>query len=179
MTIAKDVKIQVFFNPAEVAGWRLIGFENRLLRREDFNDDRVDAGDIGAGHTVTALYEVVPSGVAVPAAAADPNPFTVEATERPRVAPGTLMRLRLRWKTPEGATSQLSERDVASQAQAMDDDFRFAAAVAGFGMLLRESPYRGACSWDLVQRLAVSGAQRDPRGRRAEFIGLIGMARRE
>lgn len=179
VTIAKDVKIQVFFNPTEVAGWRLIGFENRLLRREDFNDDRIDAGDIGAGHTVTALYEVVPAGVAVPAAAAsDPNPFTDDYQGQLTVEPGTLMQLRLRWKQPDGEASALIERDVAAAPQPMDDDLRFAAAVAGFGMLLRESPYRGACTWDLVQQLAVAGAARDPRGLRAEFIGLIGKARR-
>lgn len=178
VTIAKDVKVQVFFNPTEVAGWRLIGFENRLLKREDFNDDRVDAGEIGAGHTVTALYEVVPAGVAVPAAAAaDPNPFTDDYRGQLGIAPGTLMQLRLRWKTPAGEASALIERDVAATPAVMDDDFRFAAAVAGFGMLLRGSPYKGTCTWDLVQQLAVAGAARDPRGLRAEFIGLIGRAR--
>jgi len=179
VTIAKDVKIQVFFNPTEVAGWRLIGFENRLLRREDFNNDRIDAGDIGAGHTVTALYEVVPAGMTVPAAAgSDANPFTDDYHGQLSVAPGTLMQLRLRYKQPAGETSTLIESDVAAAPQAMDDDFRFAAAVAGFGMLLRESPYKGACTWDLVQQLATAGAQRDARGLRAEFIGLIGQARR-
>jgi Ca-activated chloride channel family protein len=178
VTIAKDVKIQVFFNPTEVAGWRLIGFENRLLRRADFTDDRIDAGEIGAGHTVTALYEVVPAGGAVPAAAAsDPNPFLAEPGERIAIAPGTLMQLRLRYKQPAGESSALIERTVAAAPGAMDDDFRFAAAVAGFGMLLRESPYKGACTWDLVQQLALAGAARDQRGLRAEFIGLIGRAR--
>jgi len=179
ITIAKDVKIQIFFNPTEVAGWRLIGYENRLLRREDFNNDRIDAGDIGAGHTVTALYEIVPAGLDVPTApASDPNPFTSDyANEELGIAQGTLLRLRLRAKQPDGDTSVLQEVDVATTISAMDDDFRFASAVALTGMLLRGSPYVGNGDWSLASTLASGAIGADPQGLRAEFVGLIGRAK--
>lgn len=179
VTIAKDVKIQVFFNPTEVAGWRLIGYENRLLRREDFNNDRIDAGDIGAGHTVTALYEIVPAGLDVPTApASDANPFTSEyANEELGIANGTLLRLRLRAKQPDRDTSVLQEVDVATAVTAMDDDFRFASGVALTGMLLRGSPYVGTGDWSLASTLASGALGADPQGLRAEFIGLIGRAK--
>ncbi len=179
VTIAKDVKIQVFFNPTEVAGWRLIGYENRLLRREDFNNDRIDAGDIGAGHTVTALYEIVPAGVEVPAAAAsDPNPFTSDyANEELNIGAGTLMQLRLRYKQPDADVSTLQEVPVASTASAMDDDFRFASGVALTGMLLRQSPYLGTGTWAQAASLAGGALGRDAQGLRAEFVGLVGTAK--
>jgi Ca-activated chloride channel family protein len=176
VTVAKDAKVQVFFNPAAVGAWRLLGYENRVLKREDFNDDRVDAGDIGAGHTVTALYEVVPAGAAMPVAGGgDANPFL--ATPAASGDASTLLRLRLRWKDPEAAESRLLEHDVPATPSEMDADFRTAAAAAGFGMLLRHSPWRGACTWDLVARLAESGRGADATGQRAEFAKLIAGAR--
>ena len=176
VTVAKDAKVQVFFNPAAVGAWRLLGYENRVLKREDFNDDRVDAGDIGAGHTVTALYEVVPAGGAMPVAGGgDANPFI--ATPAASGDPAMLLRLRLRWKDPEATESRLLEHDVPATVSEMDADFRTAAAAAGFGMLLRHSPWRGACTWDLVARLAESGRGSDPSGQRAALAGLIGAAR--
>jgi len=177
--IAKDVKIQVFFNPTEVAGWRLIGYENRLLRREDFNNDRIDAGDIGAGHTVTALYEIVPAGIDVPAAAAsDPNPFTSDyAHEELNIGQGTLLQLRLRYKQPDADVSTLQEVPVPSTTSAMDEDFRFASSVALTGMLLRKSPYVGTGTWAQAASLAGGALGSDAQGLRAEFVGLIGTAK--
>ena len=176
VTVAKDAKVQVFFNPAAVGAWRLLGYENRVLKREDFNDDRVDAGDIGAGHTVTALYEVIPAGAAMPVAGGgEANPFL--ATPTAAGDPSVLLRLRLRWKDPEATESRLLEHDVPASSSEMDADFRTAAAAAGFGMLLRHSPWRGACTWDLVARLAESGRGADATGQRAELAGLIARAR--
>jgi len=176
VTVAKDAKVQVFFNPAAVGAWRLLGYENRVLKREDFNDDRVDAGDIGAGHTVTALYEVIPAGAAMPVAGGgEANPFLTTPTAAGD--PSVLLRLRLRWKDPEATESRLLEHDVPAAVSEMDADFRTAAAAAGFGMLLRHSPWRGACTWDLVARLAESGRGADPSGQRAEFTKLIAGAR--
>ncbi len=178
VTVAKDAKVQVFFNPAAVAAWRLLGYENRVLRREDFNNDRIDAGDIGAGHTVTALYEIVPAGGVVPSAgpASDDNPFI--AKRDPAAGRDTaLLRLRLRWKDPEVDTSRLFEHDVDGAVADLDADFRTAAAAAGFGMLLRRSPWLGTCNWSMVARLAADGAGDDPGGSRRAFADLIARAR--
>lgn len=175
VTVAKDAKAQIFFNPAAVAAWRLIGYENRVLRREDFNDDRIDAGDIGAGHTVTALYEIVPRGGAVPDG--DANPF-IGNESRPAIADAdVLMRLRLRYKQPAGGASRLLEQDVAAEAVAMDADFHFAAAVAGFGMLLRHSPWLGQCNWSMVSHLAKAGLEGDRDGQRKAFVELVAKTR--
>ncbi|MFV1958469.1 MAG: YfbK domain-containing protein, partial [Planctomycetota bacterium] len=184
VTIAKDVKIQVFFNPKRVAGWRLIGYENRLLRKQDFNDDTKDAGEIGAGHAVTALYEIVPAGGEVRGAYADPNPFVEPPAkaEKPTLRPtgsNALLRLRLRYKAPDGDRSTLMEQDVfdgeGEMAEA-DTDFQWAAAVAGFGMLLRDSPYKGSCSWALVEEIAQAARGEDPGGYRAECLQLMRLA---
>ena len=142
VTIAKDVKIQLFFNPAALAGWRQIGYENRALRREDFNNDTVDAGDIGAGHTVTALYELIPAGQSVPGGS-DPNPFTAAPRDDAPHDPATALRLRLRYKLPEGTTSSLLEHDVLIAATPMDADFQCAAAVATPRIPLRRDHHLG------------------------------------
>jgi secreted protein with Ig-like and vWFA domain len=188
VTVAKDAKVQVFFNPAAVASWRLIGYEKRVLHREDFNDDRVDAGDIGAGHTVTALYEVVPAAGLAPRpmpAAPDDNPFIAHAVrdddDRPAPAPtafapadaNLLLRMRLRWKEPAASSSCLQEYDVPAVVGAMDADFKTAAAAAGFGMLLRCSPWRGSCTWNLVERLAADGEDGGSSDQRHEFVLLV------
>lgn len=176
VTVAKDAKVQVFFNPAAVASWRLLGYEDRILRREDFNNDRIDAGDIGAGHTVTALYEIVPAGTdaARGAPPVDGNPFIVQGRSAGR---DTLMRLRLRWKEPTASESRLLEADVPAVVAAMDGEFRFAAAVAAFGMILRDSPWKGEADWALVERLGRAGLGDDSRGQRREFLDLVGRAR--
>ena len=181
VTIAKDVKVQVFFNPKRVAAYRLIGYANRLLNAEDFNDDSKDAGDIGAGHTVTAFYEIVPVGVTPPVPPVDDNPFVKKAppADAPKgVADSAVFRLRLRYKQPEGGKSTLMEKDVTDGGAAFDqatDDFRFAAAVAAFGMALRESKYLGRIEWDGILEIAGSSAGDDEK--RKEFLALAAKAK--
>ena len=177
-TVAKDVKLQVEFNPALAAAYRLIGYENRLLADEDFNDDTKDAGELGAGHTVTALYEVVPAGLPVPRSvdplryqpAAEP-PAPVEAP--PGAFEDELLYVKVRYKDPDGSESRLLAHPVADRSRSPSRSFRFAAAVAGFGMLLRDSPHAGGLSADDVIALAERGRGDDPRGYRGEFIRLV------
>jgi Ca-activated chloride channel family protein len=175
VTIAKDVKIQIEFNPNEVESFRLIGYENRVLAHRDFNDDRKDAGDIGAGHRVTALYEIVPAGGGARSPDVDPLKY-----QRAPGAPGPrgeLATVKLRHKEPDGITSKLVEvvvRDDGGERVNTSRDFRFAAAVAEFGMLLRNSPYRGKASYDDVLELAESAANDE---RRREFVRLVRAAR--
>jgi Ca-activated chloride channel family protein len=184
MTIAKDVKIQVEFNPVRVASYRLIGYEKRMLRKEDFNNDKVDAGEIGAGHTVTALYEIVPagSGATDPSAsipAVDPlkyqgpNPAAVTTTQS--ALSQEMVTVKLRFKKPEGDTSELTERsfvDNGSKFENAAPDLKFAAAVAEFGMILRDSQYKGKGTIGAVIEWAQEGKGRDAAGYRAGFIDL-------
>ena len=159
VTIAKDVKIQVEFNPAKVGAYRLIGYENRMLRNEDFNDDTKDAGEIGAGHHVTALYELVPPGEGRRLRAVDPLEFQKPA-EADR-APDRVALVKLRYKAPDGDTSRLIERGVVDDGTPFSpasDDFKFAGAVAGFGMLLRDSPHKGNLTYAGVLELAASAS---------------------
>ncbi|MXW56245.1 MAG: DUF3520 domain-containing protein [Gemmatimonadales bacterium] len=177
-TVAKDVKLQVEFNPGRAAAYRLIGYENRLLADEDFNDDTKDAGELGAGHTVTALYEVVPAGLPVPRGvdplryrpAAEPPP-PVEAP--PAAFEDELLYVKVRYKDPDGSESRLLAHPVADRSRSPSRSFRFAAAVAGFGMLLRDSPHAAGLSPDDVISLAERGRGDDPRGYRGEFIRLV------
>ncbi len=180
VTIAKDVKIQVEFNPRVAGTYRLIGYENRLLRKEDFNDDKKDAGEIGAGHTVTALYEVVPVGVSAGTGKVDalkyqPAPAeTVRGLETP--ASEELLTVKLRYKKPDGETSLLLEHPVTDRGAAIGEsskDFRFAAAVAEFGMLLKNSAHAGSATWESARELATEGKGIDEGGYRAEFIELL------
>ncbi len=175
LTLAKDVKLQIEFNPARVAGYRLIGYENRLLADEDFNDDTKDAGELGAGHTVTALYEVVPAGVEVPREGkVDELRYQPQADDPPLSEfDGELMYVKVRYKDPDGAKSRLLERAVADRLGSPSVDFRFATAVAGFGMLLRGSDHAGDLTLDDVVRLADKSRGDDPRGYRGEFIRLV------
>ncbi|MHC4940310.1 MAG: YfbK domain-containing protein [Planctomycetota bacterium] len=177
VTIAKDVKIQIFFNPAKIAGWRLIGYENRVLAARDFNDDKKDAGEIGAGHTVTALYELVPAGVEIPGAKVDPNPFVKpeEVTND-----DALFQLRLRSKKPDSDRSTLIERDITGRGGSFDaasGEFRWAAGVAAFGMLLRESPYIEGVNLGAVEEICAGAKGEDAGGYRAEFLELVHRAR--
>ncbi|HYF33985.1 MAG TPA: YfbK domain-containing protein, partial [Prosthecobacter sp.] len=196
VTIAKDVKIQVEFNPRVIRGYRLIGYENRLLAKEDFNDDTKDAGEIGAGHTVTALYELVPANLppgaeprgvvddlkyqprpAAPAAAAAPP---AEAVPLDDARAKEALTVKLRYKEPEGATSRLIEVPVNDDARRIDaasSEFKFTAAVAGFGLLLRHSSYAGSLTWETVRDLAQQGKGTDTHGYRGEFLQLIEKAR--
>lgn len=170
VTIAKDVKIQVEFDPAKVASYRLIGYENRLLRREDFNTDEVDAGEIGAGHRVTALYEVVPVAGAALATTGDGSAGRREA--------GELLRVKLRYKKPTdifGRTSVFPVRDAGATFAQASADFRFAAAVAQLGMILRKSPHQGGGTiGDVIAWAAAAAANPadDPGGYRGDFIDL-------
>ena len=181
VTIAKDVKIQVEFNPVQVEAYRLIGYANRMLAAEDFNDDTKDAGEIGAGHTVTALYEVVPAGGEVDLPDVDPLRYQLAAarTKNKEVA-GELLTLKLRYKQPDGDTSELIEFPVSDGGASFSKaspDFQFAAAVASFGMLLRDSPYRGLSSCDAVLEIAESARGDDEHGYRAEFAEIVKRAR--
>ncbi|MCG3135543.1 MAG: hypothetical protein HMLKMBBP_03242 [Planctomycetes bacterium] len=183
-TIAKDVKVQVEFNPLAVASYRLIGYENRVMAAQDFADDTKDAGDVGAGHTVTALYEIVPAASATTAASAT-EPLRYQQGPRPSDAAhsGELLTVKLRWKLPEGDVSTLRERAVVDSglgyAQA-SGDFKFAAAVAGFGMILRNSPHKGTATLDAVHELAgeaVEGPTAQDTDRRKELLELVGRAK--
>ena len=179
--IAKDVKIQIEFNPAVVAEYRLIGYETRALNREDFNNDKVDAGDIGAGHTVTAIYEITPVGSG--AELVDPLRYGAEPGTDPAAvatmnAPTEIAFLKMRYKLPESDVSQLIEQPVTPSVVYGDigevsDDMRFAAAVAAYGQKLKGSNYGGEMSWSDIAELARSGKGEDESGYRAEFIQLI------
>ena len=178
LTLAKDVKLQVEFNPARAAGYRLIGYENRLLADEDFNDDTKDAGELGAGHTVTALYEVVPAGVEVPRGDVDALRYQPQPDDPPLSDfDDELMYVKVRYKDPDGTRSKLLQQAVADRLRSPSTDFRFAAAVAGFGMLLRDSEHAGDLDLDDVVTLAEKGKGADPRGYRGEFIRLVEAAR--
>ena len=232
VTIAKDVKIQVEFNPAQVGAYRLVGYEKRLLAKEDFNNDKKDAGEIGAGHTVTALYEIVPAGqetsqlamvdklkyqspsddasakpappspepapkdaekpsnptpAAAPAAGAAvplPKLETPVSANRGEPLPASvrkeLMTLKLRYKAPDGDKSKLLEfplTDPGTTWEKSSPDFRFAAAVAGYGMLLRDSNYRGQATWQSVAEWAHEGLGPDASGYRTEFLSLLEKAK--
>jgi secreted protein with Ig-like and vWFA domain len=177
VTIAKDVKIQVEFNPTTVAAYRLIGYENRMLKTEDFDDDKKDAGEIGAGHRVTALYEVIPAGVDSPRlpkiAAEDKLKY-----QNRKVANGTddLLTLYVRYKDPEADTSKKLTfvlTDNGDKFGAMDDDFRFATAVASFGMLLRGSEFAGDTNFAAIEEIAGAAMGEDLFGYRKEFMSLV------
>ncbi|MEM6637958.1 MAG: von Willebrand factor type A domain-containing protein [Pseudomonadota bacterium] len=170
--IAEDVKIQVEFNPAAVAEYRLIGYETRALKREDFNNDRVDAGEIGAGHAVTALYEVTPVGS--PAILNDPLRYA--ATNTDDVSDEEMALLRLRWKAPGADDSTLFEQPVANAVGTPDSEAQFAAAIAGFGQLLRGSDYLGDWGWGDAAALASAARGEDSFGYRAEAVTLIRLA---
>ena len=158
--------------------YRLIGYENRLLADEDFNDDTKDAGELGAGHTVTALYEVVPAGLPVPRSV-DPLRYQPTAEPQPPARTsasefeGELLYVKVRYKDPDGHESRLLAHAVADRSRSPSESFRFAAAVAGFGMLLRDSHHAGSYSLDDVIALAERGRGDDPRGYRGEFIRLV------
>lgn len=176
-TIAKDVKIQVEFNPAEVLEYRLIGYENRMLAREDFNNDKVDAGEIGAGHRVTALYEVIPAGAK---GRIDPLRYGALDSVQAGNRSGELANVRLRYKRPDVDTSQLLEYPIRKQSVVALDkaspDLRFAASVAAFGQLLSGGKYLGGFGYEDVEALAKGALNRDGEGYRREFVSLVKLA---
>ena len=181
VTIAKDVKIQVEFNPAQVAAYRLIGYENRILAAEDFNDDKKDAGEIGAGHTVTALYEVVPPGAAVDLPSVDPLKYqTPKRESKDQPATDELLTLKLRYKAPDADQSKLLEFTLLDEGNSFDQaspDFRFAAAVASFGMLLRDSQHKGTATYDTVLDIATQSKGPDKHGYRSELLEMVRTAK--
>lgn len=191
--IAKDVKIQVEFNPARVASYRLIGYENRILAKEDFNDDRKDAGEIGAGHTVTALYEIVPVGQAGDRPDVDGLRYQLREPEaqvddaddvKEQPFADELLTVKLRYKLPDEDESRLIEKPVKDNVIPLNEvsrDLRFAAAVAAFGMILRDSPHKGDASLERVTELALGslgdGHVNDGQGDRRRFIEIVEDAR--
>lgn len=182
-TIAKDVKIQVEFNPQHIAAYRLIGYENRLLQTSDFNDDRKDAGEVGAGHRVTALYEIVPKDIPLPAelAATDSLRYQI-SSELPPTSPlsAEWLLVKVRYKRPEAEQSEKIEAiisDAGNEFSTADSDYRFAAAVASFGLMLRGSNYRGTLTWDDVLEMAETAQGDDKHGFRREFCELIRTAK--
>ena len=178
VTVAKDVKVQIEFNPRFVGAYRLIGYENRVMRKEDFNNDRKDAGEMGAGHTVTALYELIPPGQPISGGSVDPLKYQREI-EKPVVTSTSdeLMNVKVRYKRPDGDTSRLLEFPVRhAGGTRMTANLGFAAAVAQFGMLLRHSEFAGSVTWTQTAALAREHRGRDDDGYRAEFIRLVELA---
>ncbi len=183
VTIAKNVKMQVEFNPAHVSSYRLIGYENRLLAKEDFNDDTKDAGEIGAGHSVTALYELIPAGAEADASAPLVDDLKYQSKPQPTEAAGSdeSLTLKLRYLAPdavidsddESTLIEIPVEDEGGEFEDADSEFRFAAAVAGFGMQLRHSPYAGSWTLGDVLKVAESAGGKDKYELRAEFVDLV------
>ena len=184
ITIAKDVKIQLEFNPARVAGYRLIGYENRVMANQDFRNDQKDAGEIGAGHSVVALYEIVPTGkegVAFASRQTQKLKYQVAQSLTKDATDSTeMLTVRLRYKQPEGTTASELEfpaLDAGTRYGEASPEFRFASAVAGFGLILRQSEFRGNLTLPAVQELAESSKGEDKAGYRAEFVELVKRAK--
>jgi Ca-activated chloride channel family protein len=174
--IAKDVKIQVEFNPRHVAAYRLIGYEDRVMPKEDFNDDAKTAGVIGAGHAVTALYELVPAGASKEKPAVDPLKYQKPPQPSSSAQSDELLTIKIRNKEPDKDVSVLSEFTVKESEKAFRNaspDFKFAAAVAAFGMVLRDSPYKGTANLENALEWAKEGQGVDRNGYRREFVRLI------
>jgi Ca-activated chloride channel family protein len=171
--IANDVKIQVEFNPAAVSEYRLIGYETRLLDTEDFNNDKVDAGDIGAGHSVTALYEVTPKG----SKGERIDALRYGTAEAPASPAGEYAFVKIRYKLPGEAESRLITQPVTAANDAVSPEAGFAAAVAGFGQILRGGEFTGSFGYDDVIALASANRGPDEFGYRSEFINLVRLAK--
>ena len=170
--VAKNVKLQVEFNPAQVSEYRLLGYENRALKREDFSNDKVDAGEVGAGHTVTALYEIVPAGEM-----GWLEPLRYGKSQAPVSAKdGEMAMLRVRYQQPEGGKSRLIERPITSQVVPASEDLRFAAAVAAFSQQLKDARYTGDFSLKDTEALARGARGEDRFGLRSEFVQLVELA---
>ncbi len=175
-TIAKDVKLQVEFNPAKVKAYRLIGYENRMLKTEDFNNDKKDAGDLGSGHTVSALYEIIPVGVESEFFKIDDLKYQTSKVDTKAFQSSELMTIKFRYKKPDAEVSKLITHAVIESKIAIEDtseNFRWSAAVAGFGMLLRDSEYTKSYSFEKVLELAQHAKGIDKEGYRIEFINMV------
>lgn len=174
-TIAKDVKLQIEFNPAKVKGYRLVGYENRMLKKEDFNNDKKDAGELGAGHTVTALYEIIPTGSDEILGSVDPLRYS-QPEKAQTIVSDEIMTLKFRYKNPKENVSKLIVQQVKDQDLAIEktsNNFRFSAAVASFGMLLRDSKFKGNSTFEEIILAANASKGNDDEGYRAEFIKLV------
>lgn len=179
-TIAKDVKIQVEFNPAKVKAYRLIGYENRRLQNEDFDDDTKDAGELGAGHTVTALYEIIPADSEENVSTSGELKYQDSKLSEQAKNSKDLLNLKLRYKPIGSEQSLLIEKavqDKTGKLEKTSDDFRFSAAVAGFGLLLRKSKFKGDATYESIVEMAQTALGADPEGDRAEFVRLVKQAR--
>ncbi len=176
-TIAKDVKLQIEFNPALVQGYRLVGYENRLLNKEDFNNDKKDAGELGSGHTVTALYEIIPVGVESDFLEnVDELKYQRLSKNKKSELKNEMMTIKFRYKEPDGDVSKLIVHPVTDEKVPVDqtsENFRFVSAVAQFGMLLRNSEFKADASYEKVLKLATGSMGKDEEGYRAEFIKLV------
>jgi Ca-activated chloride channel family protein len=172
--VAKDVKFQVDFNPARVAAYRLIGYENRLLKAEDFKNDAKDAGDMGSGHQATVLYEIVPVGVPIDLPGVDKSKYTTAVKVDPN-APDEWLTVKMRYKQPEADVSKELSKALPGKAlgQELSDDFRFAAGAASFGMILMDSQYRGAMALAGVLEETQNCLGKDAGGHRKEFLELV------
>jgi Ca-activated chloride channel family protein len=180
VTVAKDVKLQVEFNPAHVKAWRLVGYENRILRPEEFNNDQKDAGDLGAGHQVTAIYELMPAGSGEETGSVDKLRYQQDTSNAPKARSAELAWVKLRYKRPQSDQSELLEWPVPTAQidfRAASPDTRFATAVAEYGMLLRQSKFLGSASYDHVLNTASGALGADLSGYRAEFLDLVRKAR--
>ena len=178
-TIAKDVKIQIEFNPAKVKSYRLIGYENRLLNKEDFNDDKKDAGELGSGHTVTALYEITLFDSQESTSNVDALKYQTIITNESAKDSNEILTVKVRYKRPESDNSQLITMPVTEILIEFDessDNFRFSSAVAAFGMLLRDSEFKGDLSYKKIQEIARQSKGKDLQGYRSEFVRLIELA---
>jgi Ca-activated chloride channel family protein len=175
-TIAKDVKIQIEFNPEKVKSYRLIGYENRKLNKEDFNDDKKDAGELGAGHTVTALYEIIPANASGIDSNVDELKYQTTTSNQAAMNSNELVNVKLRYKEPTSSISQLIVKPVVDNKVAFaqsSNNFRFSSAVAGFGMLLRDSKFKGDISYQAVIDIAKHAKGKDLEGYRSEFVQLV------
>jgi Ca-activated chloride channel family protein len=176
-TIAKDVKLQLEFNPALVAGYRLIGYENRMLNKEDFNDDKKDAGELGSGHTVTALYEIIPAGIKSPfLKEVDPLKYQDNKKKKASSFNDELVTIIFRYKAQGGDESKLIVHSVNNESISFkntSDNFRFATSVAGFAMLLRDSEYKENAKYSVILQMAGASLGKDEEGYRKEFISLV------
>jgi Ca-activated chloride channel family protein len=166
------VKLQVEFNPARVQAYRLLGYEDRLLRDEDFANDAKDAGEVGAGHTVTALYEIVRAGERLDVTLPDASTLRYQRPAGAASPTNELLHVAMRYKAPDGDRSQLVTQPVVARRSEPSQSMRFASAVAGFGMLLRNSPHAGSLTWPDVVTLARGASGKDADGYRADFITL-------
>ena len=176
LTLAKDVKLQIEFNPVHIKSYRLIGYENRKLNNEDFNDDTKDAGELGSGHTVTALYELVPASLPDSVETIDQLKYQNKDLVKNSSNPNEILTVKFRYKKPKGKKSKLITKVVYNKLvdfETTSDNFRFSTAVVQFGMLLRNSKYKGTASFGNTIKLAKKSKGKDEEGYRAEFIKLV------